>query len=57
MDKYIIQGGKPLYGEVNIGGMKNSALPIIYATINYIAGKLLLQIKKHNKISHRQPAN
>ena len=33
MDKYIIQGGKPLYGEVNIGGMKNSALPVIFGTV------------------------
>ena len=33
MDKYVIQGGKPLYGEVNIGGMKNSALPVIFGTV------------------------
>ena len=25
MEKLIIRGGKPLYGEVNISGMKNSA--------------------------------
>ncbi len=33
MDKLIIQGGKPLWGEVNISGMKNSALPILFGTI------------------------
>jgi len=33
MEKLIIQGGKPLYGEVNISGMKNSALPVIFGTI------------------------
>ena len=33
MDKLIIQGGKPLWGEVNISGMKNSALPVIFGTI------------------------
>ena len=33
MDKLMIRGGNPLYGEVNISGMKNSALPIIFGTI------------------------
>ena len=31
--KIIIQGGKPLCGEVTISGMKNAALPILFATI------------------------
>lgn len=33
MDKLIIHGGKPLRGEVNISGAKNSALPIMAASI------------------------
>ncbi len=33
MDKYVIRGGKPLFGDVNIGGMKNSALPILFGTV------------------------
>ena len=33
MDKLIIHGGKPLYGEIDINGMKNSALPILFGTI------------------------
>ena len=33
MRKLIIRGGKPLYGDVNISGMKNSALPVIFGTI------------------------
>ncbi len=33
MDKFIIRGGRPLYGDVNISGMKNSALPIIFGTV------------------------
>lgn len=33
MDKIIINGGKPLNGDVYIHGMKNAALPIIFATI------------------------
>lgn len=33
MDKFIIQGGKRLEGEVKISGSKNAALPVIAATI------------------------
>ena len=33
MDKFLIRGKKRLFGEVNISGMKNSALPIIFGTI------------------------
>lgn len=33
MDKLVIHGGKPLEGDVTISGAKNSALPIMAATI------------------------
>ncbi|EGG95414.1 UDP-N-acetylglucosamine 1-carboxyvinyltransferase [gamma proteobacterium IMCC1989] len=33
MDKLIIKGGGPLSGEIRISGSKNSALPILAATI------------------------
>ena len=33
MFKYIIKGGKPLCGEVNISGAKNAAVAIVAATI------------------------
>lgn len=33
MEKIIINGGKELHGDVYINGMKNAALPIIFATI------------------------
>ncbi|MDP4120817.1 MAG: UDP-N-acetylglucosamine 1-carboxyvinyltransferase [Bacillota bacterium] len=33
MDKYVINGGKSLVGEVNISGAKNAAVAIIPATI------------------------
>lgn len=33
MDKLIISGGSPLRGEVKISGAKNSALPILAATL------------------------
>ena len=31
--KIIIRGGKPLVGDISISGMKNAALPIIFATV------------------------
>jgi UDP-N-acetylglucosamine 1-carboxyvinyltransferase len=33
VDKLVINGGKPLFGEVVISGAKNAALPIIAATL------------------------
>ncbi len=33
MQKLIIQGGKPLHGEINISGAKNAALPVLCATL------------------------
>lgn len=33
MDKFYIYGPTPLSGEVNISGAKNSALPILFATL------------------------
>ena len=41
MSSYIIEGGKKLEGTVKISGSKNSALPIIAATI-LNAGKTTL---------------
>lgn len=32
-NQILIQGGNPLYGDVNVSGMKNAALPILFATI------------------------
>ena len=29
MEKYVIKGGNPLVGEVEIGGAKNAALAIL----------------------------
>ena len=33
MDQYVIKGGNPLYGEVEIGGAKNAALAILAAAV------------------------
>jgi len=33
MEKIVINGGKPLYGNIEVSGMKNAALPILFANI------------------------
>lgn len=33
MDKIVIKGNKPLHGEIEVSGMKNSAVAIIFGTI------------------------
>lgn len=33
MDKFVIQGGKPLYGDVHISGAKNAALPVLASAL------------------------
>ncbi|MCP5464522.1 MAG: UDP-N-acetylglucosamine 1-carboxyvinyltransferase [Deltaproteobacteria bacterium] len=33
MDKIVIEGGRPLKGRVKVGGSKNSALPLMAATL------------------------
>ncbi len=33
MNKIVICGNKPLYGSIRVAGMKNAALPILFATV------------------------
>lgn len=33
MSKYVIEGGRPLYGEISVQGAKNSVLPILSASL------------------------
>src|SRR5947209_15091675 len=33
MDKFLVRGGRPLHGKIEIGGAKNSALPCMAATL------------------------
>ncbi len=42
MEKIVINGGKPLFGQVEISGSKNAALPIIYACV-LVKGKCILE--------------
>ena len=48
MEKFIIRGGKPLKGNVEINGAKNAALPIIAASL--LTGKTVA-IKRVPKVS------
>ena len=42
MEKIIVSGGAPLFGQVEISGSKNAALPIIYACV-LVKGKCVLE--------------
>ena len=33
MDKIVIRGNKPLHGSIDVSGMKNAAVAIIFGTI------------------------
>ena len=33
MEKIIVDGGNPLYGKVEISGMKNAAVAVVFATV------------------------
>lgn len=33
MGKYIIRGGRPLMGDIEVSGMKNAAVPVILSTV------------------------
>ena len=42
MDCLVVNGGKPLSGSITVGGMKNAALPILFATI-LVEGKCVIE--------------
>jgi len=42
MDKYVINGGKPLNGEIHVSGMKNAAVPILLSSI-LVEGKVTIE--------------
>ncbi len=42
MDKFVIEGGKPLHGCIDVSGMKNAAVAIIFGTI-LTEGKCVLE--------------
>ena len=42
MERIVISGGKPLNGEIEISGMKNAALPIIFGCI-LVKGRCVIE--------------
>src|SRR3990167_2207431 len=68
MEKFVIEGGRALKGEVKISGSKNAALPILAATLltdqtcvirnvpklrdTYTMGKLLRSLGKNVEINN-----
>lgn len=51
MKKLVIKGGKKLFGQVNIAGAKNAALPIMVASILTDEGLTLSNVSHVNDIS------
>ena len=47
MSEYIINGGKPLVGRVNVGGAKNAVLPILCACLLCDEGQITLSNCPH----------
>ena len=64
MEQYVIKGGNPLVGEVEIGGAKNAALAILSAAVmtdetvtienvpNVLSGILMLTMNLSEKYAH-----
>jgi UDP-N-acetylglucosamine 1-carboxyvinyltransferase len=42
-EKLVIEGGRPLKGRIRVGGSKNSALPLLAATLLPAEGKTILK--------------
>ena len=42
MEKILIDGGKPLVGEIETSGMKNAALPIIFGCV-LVKGRCVIE--------------
>ena len=42
MEKYIVEGGRPLYGEVEIQSAKNAVLPLLAAAV-LVDGEVILR--------------
>ena len=42
MEKFMIHGGKPLVGTIEISGMKNAALPILMGCV-MVKGECIIE--------------
>ena len=52
MDKFVIEGGFPLVGEVEISGSKNATLPILAATLLTSEKSVLSNVPKLADVKH-----
>ena len=50
MDKFVVEGGSRLEGEVEISGAKNAALPILFATLLHGGRSVLYNVPRLNDI-------
>ena len=50
MDKLLIEGGRPLHGEVRVSGAKNAALPILCAGLLTAEPLVLTNVPRLNDI-------
>ena len=55
MEQYIIKGGNPLVGEVEIGGAKNAALGILAAAIMADEPVLIENLPDLNDLQKNNP--
>ncbi len=51
MDRFVVEGGRPLEGEVEISGAKNAALPILFATILHSGRSVLENVPELHDIA------
>ncbi len=51
MDKFVVEGGRPLEGEVDVSGAKNAALPILFATILHPGRSVLENVPELHDIA------
>ena len=51
MGRFIISGGKPLYGKVRVSGSKNAALPIIFSSLATVGVSRLYNLPDISDVS------
>jgi UDP-N-acetylglucosamine 1-carboxyvinyltransferase len=51
MDKFVVEGGRPLEGEVDVSGAKNAALPILFASILHPGRSVLENVPELHDIA------
>ena len=55
MEKYVIEGGVPLYGEVEIQSAKNAVLPLLAAAVLTEGRVVIHKCLAHHRCSEHGP--